>query len=162
MALISDFLRYKVKNILIAVFASIGLMTNIFFGGLSNMGGYIFAILLPALLLFVLFALRMLGAGDIKLFCAVGAIMGTFFVLTSILYSFLCGGIIAFFIMLLKRNFKQRALYLVSYLKESFLTMSLKSYTNFDDKADGSKFRFSIAIACGCLIELIFVIADRS
>jgi prepilin peptidase CpaA len=155
LALVSDFRTYRIKNIIIGLFLAAGLLTNLLYTGFSGIIGYILAALLPAVLLLVFFALRMLGAGDIKLFCAIGAIMGVRFVLFSMAYSFLAGGIMAIIIMLFNKNFKQRALYLLSYLKTCFLTLSLKPYTDFLDKTDGSKFRFSLAIACGSMIELL-------
>ena len=45
----------------------------------------------PLLLLGWLFYFRMLGSGDIKLFCALGSVMGPYRILWCIWYSFLPG-----------------------------------------------------------------------
>lgn len=126
-----------------------GIATNTIFFGVN---GFIFSItgcLVPVLLLIIFFALRMLGAGDIKLFAAIGSIMGLEFVLYNMAYSFLAGGVIALGILTVNRNGAQRFRHLWRYLKSCFLTLSLQPYTNFEDKSDRAKFRFSYAVACG-------------
>ncbi|MDR3121795.1 MAG: prepilin peptidase [Clostridiales bacterium] len=50
---------------------------------------------LPFALLVALFCLRALGAGDIKLLMTVGSLMGAGFVLRTLLYSFVFGGLLA-------------------------------------------------------------------
>lgn len=115
------------------------------------------ATVLPVLLLIILYILRMLGAGDIKLFSAIGAIMGVKFILYTIIYSFLSGGVIALALISLRKNGKQRLTYLYTYIKNCILTRSFQQYTAFDDKSDGSKFHFSYAIVCGTLISLVFL-----
>ena len=118
----------------------------------------ILAAVLPAIILFALFALTMLGAGDIKLFCAAGSIAGVVFILYGMAYSFLAGGAIAIALMIIRGNFRQRAKYLLSYLKTCLLTLSIKPYSDFDNKDDGAKFRFSYAIACGIALQMLFTL----
>lgn len=154
-ALISDIRTYKIKNVIIFIFIILGLATNLYLNGWQGIPNSTLAALLPVLLLIILFALRMLGAGDIKLFCAVGSIAGIRFVLYNIAYSFIAGGIIAIIIMLVNKNFKERCKYLLSYIKSCFFTLSLQPYTEFSNKADGSKFHFAYAVAFGTLIEIL-------
>lgn len=155
LALASDIKTYKIKNTIIIVFIAVGLMTNFVFNGLDGMLVSLLAAALPVILLIILFALRMLGAGDIKLFCAVGAISGVEFVLYDMAYSFIAGGVIAIIFMLLKNNFRQRSIYLLNYIKTCILTFSLQPYTDFDNKNDGAKFRFTYAIVCGTIIQML-------
>lgn len=154
LALISDIRTYKIKNVLIVAFLTAGLATNLALDGLSGLLGSILAAALPIPLLIVFYAARMLGAGDLKLFCAAGAIAGIGHILYVMAYSFIAGGAIALIIMLVNRNFRSRAAYLVTYLKTCFLTRSMKPYSDFDDKSDGAKFRFSYAVACGVALFL--------
>jgi len=111
--------------------------------------------MVPVLILFVFYALRMLGAGDIKLFSAIGAIMGTKFVLYAIAFSFMAGGVIALIILSVNRGWKNRMLYLFNYLKCCFLANSFLPYSDFEEKNDGSKFHFTFAITIGVIISLI-------
>lgn len=156
LAVISDIKTFKIKNIISLAFITTGLATNLAISGLKGFADSAAATILPFVLLFILYVLKMLGAGDIKLFCSIGAIGGTSFVLNTLAYSFLSGGVIALAIMLLRKNAKARALHFTAYVKACFLSCSLLPYTDFVEKSDGAKFRFSFAIACGTLITMLF------
>lgn len=157
-AVTGDIRRYKISNIAIAAGLAAGLTLNTLQNGFSGLLGSLLAAVVPAAALSMLFVLRMLGAGDIKLFCAVGAIMGTKFILFVILFSFLTGGFIAFVIMLRRGNIKERFMHIVTYLKSVYLSHTLIPYTNFNNKNDGAKFHFSPAISAGCCIQLLILL----
>jgi len=105
-------------------------------------------IIVPFLLLIVLYALRMLGAGDVKLFSAIGAVLGLERALDNGLF-FFGGGVIALIILIINRNGKERLMHLFNYLKTVFLTFSIQPYTNFEDKDGKAVFRMTYAITCG-------------
>lgn len=153
LALASDINTYRIKNSIIITFIIAGLATNIVISGLSGVVVSLLGILFPVLALIILFALRMLGAGDIKLFSAIGAVMGAGFVGYAMVYSFIYGGIIAIIIVAVRKNGKQRLAYLINYVKSCILSHSLLPYSDFADKSDGGKFRFSYAILCGTLTQ---------
>ena len=152
-ALVSDIKQYKIKNTVTLPFMLIGLITNYLFEGVSGVVQSMEAALLPVLFLLLLFALRMLGAGDIKLFSAIGAIMGVKFILYTLAYSFLWGGLISLLIIYVRKNGKQRFFYLFHYFKACLLSRSLLPYTDLADKGDGAKVRFSYAILCGAITQ---------
>lgn len=154
-AVISDVKTYKIKNLIVIFFIITGLLTNLLLDGLPSLSSSILATIIPVPLLIVLFALKMLGAGDIKLFCTIGAITGMNFNLYCMAYSFIAGGIIALVIMLLGKSFRKRGRYLLNYIKSCFLTGALLPYSDFINKDDGSVFRFSYAIACGVAITIL-------
>jgi len=154
-AVISDLRSYRIYNLPIAIGLSAGLILNFIVGGFEGFLLSLLASVIPALLLIALFALRMLGAGDIKLFCAIGAIMGIRFVLYAMAFSFLAGGVMAIGLMLVRGNMKQRLAHIATYIKTIFFTHSFMPYTDFDDKSDGAKFHFSLAITAGCSIQII-------
>lgn len=154
-ALISDIRTCKIKNSVIVIFLAAGFLTNSVVSGFSGLTGSLLAAALPIPLLLIFFALRMLGAGDIKLFCAIGAIAGVRFVLYAMAYSFIAGSIMACIIMLANKSFRARGRYLACYLKTCYLTWSLQPYTDFGDKNDKARFRFSYAVACGVAIAFI-------
>lgn len=154
LSLASDLRSYKIKNSIIFPFILSGLAINCYYSGVDGMLASLLGIIFPAVLLMVLFALKMLGAGDIKLFCAIGAIMGIDFVLRTIAYSFICGGLIALALLVLRKNGRQRLIHLISYIIALLFTLSLQPYTNFNDKSDGAKFHFSYAIAFGTAVQV--------
>jgi prepilin peptidase CpaA len=96
----------------------------------------------------------MLGAGDIKLLGAIGSIMGPEFIFYASIYSFISGGIIALFIMLIRKNVNKRIKYIYNYIKDCFLTFSVKPYNNRNIKDDGAIFRFSYAIFIGTILAI--------
>lgn len=153
LALISDIKTYKIKNILVFSFVILGLLTNLLTGGVEGLLSSLLGMIAPLVLL-VLYMLRMLGAADIKLFSAIGSVMGVKFVLYTMTYSFLGGGVIALGVLIVRRNGRQRLSYLLQYIKSCILSRSLLPYTDFEDKSDGAKLRFAYAIVCGTLIEL--------
>lgn len=157
LALVSDIISYKIKNSITCPFIVIGLMTNLISDGIKGLTLSLAATVLPVLVLIALYMLRMLGAGDIKLFSAIGAIMGVSFILYAMVYSFLSGGVIAMAVMIFRKNGRQRLTHLLKYIKICLTTFSLQPYTDFADKSDGAKFRFSYAVFCGTLICLIIL-----
>ena len=66
--------------------------------------------------LVLLYALGALGAGDVKLFAAIGAITGFTFVLYSMMYSILYAGVIGIILLVWKRQLLRRGLRLVHWL----------------------------------------------
>lgn len=157
LALISDIKTYKIKNMIVYPFIIIGIITNFYFNGLHGLFFSLKGMIVPVFLLIIFFILRMLGAGDIKLFSAIGSIMGVKFVIFTILYAFLAGGVIALLLMIVRKNGIKRFMYLFKYLKSCFITLSILPYTDFSDKSDKGKFRFAVAIVCGVCANLLFV-----
>lgn len=158
LALICDIWTYKIKNQIVFPFIILGIITNAFSDGLNGVFFSLVGLCTPILVLILLFALKMLGAGDVKLFAAIGAIMGAKFALYTIAYSFLAGGIIALFVLVFNKNGSKRLLYLLNYIRTCILTFSLLPYGNFNKNNKGTYFRFAYAIACGTLAQVIWTI----
>lgn len=155
LALISDLRTSKIRNKIVYPFILLGGVTNYLQDGYPGLASSFRGVALPLTLLFVLFMLRILGAGDIKLFCAVGAVMGPDFVLDTIVYSFLVGGVLAAGILLARRNGREGFKHLFSYLRHSLLTRSVQAYTDFGERVDNGKFPFAPAVACGALLKTL-------
>lgn len=155
LAVINDTISFRIDNKIILFFIVTGLVTGLARGGLKGFTGSAAGAVIPMIVLFLLYALKMLGAGDIKLMCAIGAIGGTGIVLPVMAYSFLVGGFIALIFIMLRRNAGVRAMYMFNYLKSCFLCHSILPYSDFEDKNNGSMFRFSYAIACGTAIAVL-------
>lgn len=96
--------RYrKIYNAVTVPFAVLGLALNI---GARGWGGILFSLggIAIGLALFFLSALlgRILGAGDCKLFAAVGAFVGPQMLIWCVLYGLVAGGVIALIVALAK------------------------------------------------------------
>ena len=93
--------RYRrIPNKLVLVTLIGGLILNTVFGGthglLVSLGGSALAFLL----MFLLHAFGTMGAGDVKLFAAIGAVFGSSLVLPTLLVVALTGGALAIFQMI--------------------------------------------------------------
>lgn len=94
LAMITDVKTTKVRNRLIICGLLCGLVLRILGQGSEGVVIFCFNIFIPIILLYLLFQLRALGAGDIKLFSVVGAFLPTRELLIVILLSFFCGAVL--------------------------------------------------------------------
>ena len=149
MALVSDLITYKIKNAITYSFMLIGLTANLASEGIYGLVFSLLGIMLPVACLVVLYMIRVIGAGDIKLLSAVGAVMGAGFALDATVSSFICGGFIASGIILSRQNGMERLRHLVTYIQSCILSMELLQYSDFKDRQENGKFHFSFAIVSG-------------
>lgn len=155
LSLISDIKTYTVKNMIVFPFIVLGLISNYLYLEVDGLCSSLVGMIAPIIFLFIFFVLNMLGAGDIKLFSAIGSIMGLNFVLYSILYSFIAGGIIAIGILIARKIFKTRIKHIRDYFLNCFLTFSIKPYQeSFENKE--SVFHFTYAIVFGTIATIVF------
>ncbi|NLL06544.1 MAG: prepilin peptidase [Clostridiaceae bacterium] len=154
-ALRSDIRSYKIKNKIILTFIVIGVLTNSITHGYEGFIDSFLGVIIPLLLLFILYALKMLGAGDIKLFSALGAVFGAKYIFEILAYSFIAGGIIALILILARKNAKDRILHLYNYLKSLILTFRILPYMEFDNKNDSGKFPFAYAVFFGTIVFIL-------
>ncbi len=73
----------------------VGLAINTVCSGFKGLCSACFGILVGVLLLIIPFALGGMGAGDVKMLAAIGAINGSEFVLQAFLFGAVAGGILA-------------------------------------------------------------------
>ena len=92
--------RYRrIPNKLVLAILLAGLTINTFFGGsrglLTSLGG----LALSFAIMFLLHVFGTMGAGDVKLFAAIGAVNGLSLVIPTLLLVALTGGVLAIFMM---------------------------------------------------------------
>lgn len=92
--MIQDIKEYKISNKLILVGLPISLAVGLADRGWQGFGNWIVGIILPIVLLFVIFCIGGLGAGDIKLLSVIGGYIGKD-ILIVICYSFFAGAILS-------------------------------------------------------------------
>jgi prepilin peptidase CpaA len=88
--------RYRrIPNAFVLATLLSGVVVNVIYGGLqgglASLGGCIFAFTL----MFILHIFGAMGAGDVKLFAAIGSVMGAQLVLPTFLVVILTGGVLA-------------------------------------------------------------------
>ena len=93
--------RYRrIPNVLVLSLLIGGLTVNISFGGLNGALTSIEGFALAFLPMFLIHLFGAMGAGDVKLFAAIGAVMGTQLVLPTFFVVILTGGLLAVCLML--------------------------------------------------------------
>ncbi len=144
---ITDIKGFKIKNKIVFPTVLLGLVLGLIS---SSFLDSLYGMLIP-LVLFPLYAFRMLGAGDVKALCAIGAVVGFDMSVKIMLITFVAGGVIALAFMIANRNFVQRFKNLFRYLKMCFVTKKPLAY----DFGGGTKsyFRFSYAITAGVILS---------
>lgn len=93
--------RYRrIPNAFVLATLLSGLIVNIIFGGwqgaVASLGGCVLAFTL----MFILHVFGAMGAGDVKLFAAIGSVMGAHLVLPTFFVVVLTGGVLAICLML--------------------------------------------------------------
>ena len=143
----------KIFNWLTAPCVILGLVLNTVFGGwdgfqLSLAGiGVGFGVFM----LSVMFG-RLLGGGDIKLLIAVGAITGPVFLLWTIVYMALCGGVLAVIVAMWRGDLIACLKRLASGL---WMRMIAKVPLDIADAKPKARLPYAIPIALGSVITLI-------
>lgn len=150
LAILHDIREYRIKNYIPLCFISFGFLYQLSWGGPAALCAGLLGLVIPFLLLFPLYVLKMLGAGDIKLLCSLGLLLGPGDILLSILYSFLSGGFLALLLMACRKNLHIRLRQVLSYFTSCVLTMSMMPYEEVDRRHQ-ARMHFSIPIALGVL-----------
>jgi len=119
LAAMLDFYKGKIPNMLIFTGCCYGLIRMIYYQDiLKSIPGIIF----PIIILFPLYKIGVIGAGDIKLFAMIGFYFTFLETMFCIFSSFMLGAIFSVISFVRYENFLERMTYLFSYLKECFLT----------------------------------------
>lgn len=153
LALYYDLRQHKIKNFITLPAAVAGCALNLWDQGWLGLVAALQGWLVPVLLLILLYFINVMGAGDIKLFAAIGAIMGLPFALESFAYTVFIGSAIALVLLIRKKEFLGRMAGLSRYIKLTMLSGKLVPYGQKGDTS--SKFAFTIAIVPGTLVQLV-------
>ncbi len=149
-AMIMDIRAAKVDNGWILFSLILGLTGCIWRKGIAGISYFAVGSIMP-LFLIVLFIFGMMGAGDIKLFCALGGVMGLGAIWKCILFSFLAGACIAVVLLVFNHNFCERILYFIKYAENTVSTGKITPYRSKDISAP-ENFHFTIPVFVSVLL----------
>ncbi len=127
-AVLMDLRMERVENGWILLSMAAAFFWRMLQEGLGGIPGFILGMLLPLAALGGLFYFRMLGPGDIKLFCALGCAMGPSAIWKCIICSFMLGAAISFAILIFYSSFLTRIRYLIRYFHIFFRTGEVTPY----------------------------------
>ena len=154
LACVSDLRTRRIPNVLTMSAAAAALAFHLANGGLSAAGWSLAGLFLGALLFFPMFALRGMGAGDVKLLAAIGAWVGPGQVAIVALATSIAGGVIAVVVALaygyLRKALKN--LYLVLMHWRLVGVQPLPALTL--EHARGPRLAYAFPIAIGTVVTL--------
>lgn len=113
--------------------------------------------LVCGIILLVLYVFKAIGAGDVKLFFAIGTITGILFGLYSIMYSIICAGIIGLLYLLFTRTFLIQLTLSIIHMRESIQEKSLTPMEEFK-RNRATRFPFIFAVIPGVLITFYYMV----
>lgn len=156
-----DFLKFKISNRFILISLILGILLFLLEKNWTSLFRGSLAAIVPIIMLIPLFALGVLGAGDIKLFSVIGLIKGLTFLLHTMLISLFVAGILSIIFLIKTKGFQTRLSYLSSYIKvisnQTKQSGKLKLLPYYDIQKNGhaATIHYSIAILVGAIIQLI-------
>lgn len=143
----------KVSNRLICLGISTGILFQMWEFGMEGLVRSAVQIFFPVIVLFLLFLMRALGAGDIKLFSMIGSIWNLKVLCYCMIFSFLTGAVISLMKLLYQRNLLTRLIYFCQYVQ---ISMAQKRLGIYDRQSDGKQntICFTMAIWIGFCIAM--------
>lgn len=157
-ALYTDVRQRKLPNWLTLTGMTVGLLYHLVFNGVDGMFFSVLGLLAGGGIFLVLYIFKALGAGDVKLFAAIGSIVGVQYVLYLMMYSVVFAGIIAIFILLFTRTFLHKVTGAFISLVGSITSKDLTELKNF--KAEkGTQFPFMYAVIPAVIMSYPFLLS---
>ncbi|MCL6458650.1 MAG: prepilin peptidase [Gorillibacterium sp.] len=153
-AMITDMRSQCIPNWLTLSGAALGFLLQIFSSGKEGLGHAAIGLALGFIPFFLLYLFGALGAGDVKLFAAIGSITGGIFVLNCALYSILFAGIIGAGIYLQQKLFLGRVR-LILFAVYRFMTSRDFSELQLIPHKDMLRFPFMYAVTPATLTMLV-------
>ncbi len=150
----TDLRSGRIPNWLTIGFAIAGVVLNALTGGLQGGIAGIEGWLLGAGLVFAFFALGVMGAGDVKLLAAAGAVGGPGFVVNAFVFTGIAGGIIALLVTVRRRQAGYLAASVARHVHTLVYTGGIVPPK--DPKTSPLRFPYSLAIAIGTVAALFW------
>lgn len=158
MAGMTDLQCGRIPNQWILIGYITGAYVNVSLWGAKGILIFLFNVLWPILLLYLLFFIRAIGAGDVKLFSALASIAGaevTWRVMTA---AFAAGAFISLIRLIRRRQLFWRIARFASYTKSCLSSRRLSSYST--EEMPESYLHFSLCILIGYgSVQLLEVIS---
>lgn len=157
-AAICDFYRGKIPNILIAAGCCYGMLRLLYHQEILRA---LPGIIIPVMVLFPLYKIGTIGAGDLKLLSMLGFYFNFMETLFCIFLAFVLGAVISISSFIRYKNFEERMTYLFSYLKKCFDMGRLQYYypdskeeQSSDSAESKSKIHLAIPIFFSVLLHV--------
>ncbi len=123
-----DLRQTKVRNGWLLCWLAVNVCRQVIRAGPGGLMRSFTGMIIPLLLLFPFFYLRMLGAGDIKTLAVLGSFLGPSAILPCVFFTFLFGAVLSLFTFLLDGGFRDRMRYLSEWLQNYLQTGRRRPY----------------------------------
>ncbi|MNC31103.1 Type IV leader peptidase family protein [compost metagenome] len=152
-AVVSDLLHHRIPNMLVLVGLALGLIGQMYSGGVSGLGDSLLGILICFALFLPMYAFGGMAAGDVKLMAMVGSFLPFQFALWAAMFSLIAGGVCGLLIVLVRGQLRQT-------LGRYWLILRAQAYlAPTSDEVAGKPFPYSIAILIGTLNSVYWQVA---
>ena len=149
LAALIDIRTYRIPNWLTKMAILVGLSLHTF---ATQLPGLVFSLEGAAVglgVFVILYACGWMGAGDVKLFAAVGSFLGPVQTISAAMVVALVGGLLAFLVLGFHHGWRKTALWLWSYVQVMVLTRSAKGLTL--EQGTAPKVPYAVAISLGTI-----------
>jgi prepilin peptidase CpaA len=155
-AAIIDVLSHRIPNWLTFPTAALGLLINFQLEGIQGLVFSVLGLATGFVLLFVVYMMGGMGAGDVKLLCAVGALLGPKLVFYTFIWMALAGGALAIVLIIYKKAFAQ-TLRNLKILLLGWLLRAPSEEANLTIRNQSLiKLPYGVAIAVGAILAVYF------
>jgi prepilin peptidase CpaA len=144
-ALIFDIKFHKIPNWLTAGGMLVGILFHMVTGGIDGLIFSFLGLLVAGAIFLVLYVFKAIGAGDVKLFAGIGAIVGVQIALYMMMYSIIVAGLLGIIILLFTRTFLQKMTSAFFAFVGSILSKDLSSLEEFKT-TKSTRFPFMYAV----------------
>jgi len=148
-AVILDFTTGKVSNNLILAGLFMGIFVQIIWEK-DRISDVLLGGIVPVVVLFLIFLIGGIGAGDVKLFAVIGVFLGVRGVFTCIILAFLTGAVISIGKILINKNSFCYLSNLYSYISSFYRTKKIQLYK----KEKANTIHFTLPILIGVVIYM--------
>ena len=147
--LITDLRKRKIYNLVVLPALLFGIFYNLAIGGWPGLLQSLLGLLAGLAILIIPFGLGGMGAGDVKLMAAIGAVKGFLFIFYTAVGMGLAGGVIGLAILIYQRSFLNTLTTFLNGLWVMLLTHFKVIKFNFDHER--IMFPYGLAIAAGAI-----------
>jgi prepilin peptidase CpaA len=155
-AFYTDAKNNKIPNLLCVVGTLVGLFYHLIASGFTGLLFSLGGLASGFVIMLVLYLFKIVGAGDVKLFAAVGSFAGTQFTLYTIMYSIVYGGIIGLVILLVRRETRTRIF--AVFIRFLRLKHENKAEVLAEQKKESLHFPFMYAVLPAVLTTFYYMI----
>lgn len=153
LAVTNDVRFRRIPNWLTFPAMSAALTYHLCTSGISGFGTSITGLIIGGSIFFVFYIMGGMGAGDIKLMAAIGALFGPKDILYIALFTAIAGGIYAVALLLATR--KKQAIMQCAVIARNFLSTGFLAFKDGGAQEKRASLRYGIAIAAGTIAVLI-------